>query len=155
MRKFNTEGLVVPKDHYCIPPLERLDLRAILERIGDKRYFVLHAPRQTGKTSALLALRDLLNSGAEGDFHCVYVNVEAAQAVREDVQRAMRVCARLTDEGQPVEVRQREGVTDHLHPESCAGRCEAAGEALTGARTGRATEHRKVACLECRDRARG
>ena len=66
-----------------------------------------------------------------------------------------RACARLTDEGQPVEVRQREGVTDHLHPESCAGRCEAAGEALTGARTGRATEHRKVACLECRDRARG
>ena len=40
-----------------------------------------------------------------------------------------RACARLTDEGQPVEVRQREGVTDHLHPESCAGRCEAAGEA--------------------------
>ena len=91
MRKFNTEGPVVPRDHYCIPPLERLDLRAVLERIGDKRYFVLHAPRQTGKTSALLALRALLNSGAEGDFHCVYVNVEAAQAVREDVQRAMRV----------------------------------------------------------------
>ena len=73
-------------------------------------------------------------------------------AGRSDDERA---CARLTDEGQPVEVRQREGVTDHLHPESCAGRCEAAGEALTGARTGRATEHRKVACLECRDRARG
>ena len=30
-------------------------------------------------------------SGAEGDFRCVYVNVESAQAVREDVQRAMRV----------------------------------------------------------------
>ena len=27
-------------------------------------------------------------------------------------------------------------LTDHLHPESCAGRCEAAGEALTGARHG-------------------
>ena len=33
-------------------------------------------------------------------------------------------------------VRRKEGVTDHLHPESCAGRREAAGEALTGARTG-------------------
>ena len=91
MRKFNTEGPVVPRDHYCIPPLERLNLRLLLELIGDKRYFVLHAPRQTGKTSTLLALRDLLNSGAEGDFRCVYVNVEAAQAVREDVRRAMRV----------------------------------------------------------------
>ena len=55
------------------------------------RYFVRHAPRQTGKTSAMLALRDLLNSGAAGDYRCVYVNVEAAQAVREDVGRAMRV----------------------------------------------------------------
>ena len=91
MRKFNTEGPVVARDHYCIPPLERLNLPSILELIEDKRYFVLHAPRQTGKTSILLALRDLLNSGAEGDFRCVYVNVEAAQALREDVRRGMRV----------------------------------------------------------------
>ena len=91
MRKFNTEGPVVAADHYCIPPLERVSLAEVLELIRDKRYFVLHAPRQTGKTSTLLALRDLLNGGAEGDFRCVYVNVEAAQAVREDVERAMRV----------------------------------------------------------------
>ena len=91
MRKFNTEGPVVPRDHYCIPPLERLNLRLLLALIEDKRCFVLHAPRQTGKMSTLLALRDLLNSGAEGDFRCVYVNVEAAQAVREDVRRGMRV----------------------------------------------------------------
>ena len=57
--------------------------------IRDKRYFVLHAPRQTGKTSALLALRDLLN--AEGAYRCVYVNIEGAQAMREDVERAMQV----------------------------------------------------------------
>ena len=91
MRKFNTEGPVVARDHYCVPPLERVNLRQILEFVGDRRYFVLHAPRQTGKTSALLALRDLLNSGAEGDYRCVYVNVEAAQAMREDVERATRV----------------------------------------------------------------
>ena len=91
MRKFNTEGPVVAADHYCIPPLERVDLDEILELIRDKRYCVLHAPRQTGKTSALLALRDLLNRGGAGDFRCVYVNVEAGQAMREDVERAMRV----------------------------------------------------------------
>ena len=64
MRFFNTTGPVVAEDHYCIPPLERLNLTEIRRFIRDKRYFVLHAPRQTGKTSALLALRDLLN--AEG-----------------------------------------------------------------------------------------
>ena len=62
MRRFNTEGPVVGRDHYCIPPLERVDLGGILELIRDKRYFVLHTPRQTGKTSTLLALRDLLNA---------------------------------------------------------------------------------------------
>ena len=91
MRFFNTTGPVRSDKHYCIPPLSRLDLGEVLTLIRDERYFVLHAPRQTGKTSALLALRDLLNSGAEGEYRCVYANVEAAQAVREDVERAMRV----------------------------------------------------------------
>ena len=62
----------------------------VLDLIRTERYFVLHAPRQTGKTSALLALRDLLNRGGEGDYRCVYVNVEPAQAMREDVETAMR-----------------------------------------------------------------
>ena len=82
---------IIAADHYHVPPLERVDLDRILTLIGDKRYFVLHAPRQTGKTSALLALRGLLNGGAAGRFRCVYVNVEAAQALREDVEGAVRV----------------------------------------------------------------
>ena len=65
MRKFNTEGPVVAADHYSIPPLERVNLGEVLGLVRDKRYFVLHAPRQTGKTSTLLVLRDLLNSGIE------------------------------------------------------------------------------------------
>ncbi len=88
MRFFNTSGPVVAADHYCIPPLERLNLNEIRRLIRDKRYFVMHAPRQTGKTSGLLALRDLLN--AEGDYRCVYVNVEGGQALREDVERVTR-----------------------------------------------------------------
>ena len=90
VRTFNTEGPVVAADHYHIPPLERIDLDAVLGMIRDKKYFVLHAPRQTGKTSALLVLRDLLNGGAHGDFRCVYANVEAGQAMRENVVEGMR-----------------------------------------------------------------
>ena len=88
MRFFNTTGPVAPADHYHIPPLDRIDLGQVRRMIREKRYFVLHAPRQTGKTSALLALRDLLN--AEGRHRCLYVNVEGAQAAREDVEQAMR-----------------------------------------------------------------
>ncbi len=90
MRFFNTEGPVRPDKHYRIPPLERVNLDDLLALVSAEKYFVLHAPRQTGKTSALLELRELLNRGAEGDYRCVYVNVETGQAAREDVGAAMR-----------------------------------------------------------------
>ena len=96
-RFFNTSGPVVPEDHYCIPPLERLDLDELLRLIDAKRYFVLHAPRQTGKTSALLALRDLLNG--RGAHRCVYANVETAQTAGSDVATGMRaVMAGISEE---------------------------------------------------------
>ena len=75
--------------HYHIPPLERVDLAEIRELIDDQQYFVLHAPRQTGKTSALLALQELLNA-EDGPCRCVYVNVEGASTAREDVDAAIR-----------------------------------------------------------------
>ena len=90
MRFFNTAGPMRPDDHYCIPPLSRIDEGELLTLIRQKRYFVLHAPRQTGKTSALLALRDRLNGGAAGACRCVYVNVEAGQAAGDDVAAGMR-----------------------------------------------------------------
>jgi len=87
LRIFNTEGPVFAKDHYCIPPLERVDIEQILTLIDWKKYFVLHAPRQSGKTSILKALAELLND--EGTYRCVYMNVEPAQAAREDVDKAI------------------------------------------------------------------
>ena len=88
MRFFNTAGPIKPERHYCIPSLERLNMDEVHALIRDAKYFVLHAPRQTGKTSALLTLCDLLN--AEDTYRCVYVNVEGGQAAREDVEQVMR-----------------------------------------------------------------
>ncbi len=87
MRYFNTTGPVDCKENYCLPPLERFDLDEILTLVQRKKYFVLHAPRQTGKTSYLLALMDYLNQ--TGEYHCLYINVEAAQAARENIGQAM------------------------------------------------------------------
>ena len=87
MRFFTTEGPVNCADHYCLPPLTRFDLQEVLALIAQKKYFLLHAPRQTGKTSCLLALADYLNR--QGDYHAVYANIEAAQALREDVAQGM------------------------------------------------------------------
>ena len=79
---------MLPRRHYCIPPLGRINLEDVLELVEDMRYFVLHAPRQTGKTSTLLALADKLN--ATGAYSCIYANFEVGQTAREDVPRAMR-----------------------------------------------------------------
>jgi hypothetical protein len=87
-KHFNTAGPGKPDLHYLIDPLSRIDLEEIEDLIEQQRYFVLHAPRQTGKTSCLLALRDHLN--AAGRYAALYVNVEPAQAARNDVARAMQ-----------------------------------------------------------------
>ena len=88
MRFFNTAGPIKTEIHYHISPLARLDVDDLLQLIRQEKYFVLHAPRQTGKTSVLFALRDQLN--ASGEFRCAYVNVEVGQTAREDVAAAMR-----------------------------------------------------------------
>ena len=81
MRFFNVAGPVRPDEHYAIPPLERVDVEELLGLIRAKQYFVLHAPRQTGKTPALL------NRGEAGNFRCVNVNVEVGQVARDDTAR--------------------------------------------------------------------
>jgi hypothetical protein len=119
-RFFNTAGPNKPDINYSIDPLSRFDLAEILLLIRQQRYFVLHAPRQTGKTSCMLALRDYLNGqGSEGrqahmngrcatdegeankanDYIAVYANVEGGQAKRNDVDGVIRgMCDKLAEE---------------------------------------------------------
>lgn len=55
-RIFNTAGPNTPELEYTIDPLKRLDLDDILSLIRQSKYFVLHAPRQTGATTSLMSL---------------------------------------------------------------------------------------------------
>ena len=64
-RFFNTAGPVNAQKHYCLSPLQRIHLAEILTLIEQEKYFVLHAPRQTGKTSSLLALQAHLNASGQ------------------------------------------------------------------------------------------
>ncbi len=82
-KQFNTAGPCEADDHYLIDPLTRIDYRNLLSLIDSKRYFVLHAPRQTGKTTSLIALVQYLN--ATGNYRAVYANIEGAQTARHDV----------------------------------------------------------------------
>ena len=97
MRFFNTEGPTVAEDHYSLPPLQRWDLEEIRTLMDQKKYFLLHAPRQTGKTTCLLALADDLNR--EGRYRAVYANIEGAQAYREQVDKGMAVVVEQISRG--------------------------------------------------------
>jgi hypothetical protein len=93
-RWFNTSGPCNPTDHYMLPALRRLPQ---VQRLIDQRgYFVVHAPRQAGKTTALRALaRQLTESGryAALQFSCELGgphgdnSVAAQHAILRDMHR--------------------------------------------------------------------
>jgi len=89
MKKFfNTAGPIQPDRHYYVDSKKRWDFDEVIQLIDSQKYFILHAPRQTGKTSALLSLIKYLNDTKQ--YEAVYANIEVGQAAREDVAAAMQ-----------------------------------------------------------------
>lgn len=84
-RTFNTAGPIKKKIHYHLP--QRLNLEEIEELIAWQSYFILHAPRQTGKTTAIFTITDSLREA--GKYTPLYVNVESGQAARGDVAKGI------------------------------------------------------------------
>lgn len=83
-RHFNTAGPCKPELHYMLPPERRVpDVRELVER---QSYFVLHAPRQVGKTTALRTLAGALTE--EGRHAAVMVSMEVGAAFPEDIGAA-------------------------------------------------------------------
>jgi hypothetical protein len=57
---FNTAGPCDPRTHYMLPPERRLlGVRGLIDQ---QHYFVLHASRQSGKTTYLRSLAPALTS---------------------------------------------------------------------------------------------
>lgn len=88
MKTFCIAGPVNKNDHYFIPKrLERTD--ELYQLIEEKKYFILHAPRQTGKTTALFEEVKKINS--QGTYKALYVNVEPAQIARSNFEKGMEI----------------------------------------------------------------
>jgi hypothetical protein len=90
-RWFNTAGPCNPADHYMLPASRRLP--EVRHLIDQKSYFVVHAPRQVGKTTALQSLARALT--AEGRSVTLLVSMEVGAAFPQDVGAAE--AAVLTD----------------------------------------------------------
>ena len=90
MKFFNTAGPINPEKHYYIPG--RFNEEELKNLIEQEKYFILHAPRQSGKTTAMLEFVKKLNQ--EGKFQALYVNVEPAQTARSNYEVGMKIILR-------------------------------------------------------------
>ena len=76
---FNIAGPCNEKSHFMVPVLKRIKEIDRLVRQG--HYFVIHAPRQTGKTTLIKALVNHYNS--EGIYYALYCSLESVQVFTE------------------------------------------------------------------------
>ncbi|HXT93892.1 MAG TPA: AAA family ATPase [Trebonia sp.] len=122
---FNTAGPCIPQRHYMLPPEPRVP--GALYLVDFDEYFVIHAPRQTGKTTVLEALARDIN--AAGQRVALVFSCEQAAPAGDNYDAAIdALLATITDEARahglapeqmppspwpdgPPEVRLRRGLT--------------------------------------------
>jgi hypothetical protein len=83
-RQFNTAGPCQADIHYVLPPLARLP--QVLQLVENRSYFVIHAPRQMGKTTAMLSLAKDLT--ASGHYTAAMVSVEVGSPFNNNIPMA-------------------------------------------------------------------
>lgn len=77
-RFFNTSGPCRPVDHYMLPPERRLP--ELLSLVEQQQYFVVHAARQSGKTTAMLAFAERLRGMG---YVAAWTTLETSQGVTD------------------------------------------------------------------------
>ena len=92
---FNTTGPCNPERHYMLSPEERLLGGQLSRYIEDELYWVLHAPRQTGKTTFLQSWMREINAG--GRQVACYVSVEDCQGVADPKDAIPAICSAIRD----------------------------------------------------------
>jgi hypothetical protein len=106
-KRFNTAGLCRSEDHYMQPPEARLtELRPLIE---EKAYFVVHAPRQTGKTTCFESLARSLT--AAGTYAAVLTSCKIGESAGSDVELGVQAVIDLLEE------KARQQLPEELRPD--------------------------------------
>ena len=92
-RFFNTVGAINPSNHYFLP--HRLDWEQLEEFIRKEYYFVLHAPRQSGKTTAIIEFVRHLNQ--EEKYTALYLSTEPAHCFANNTKETENAILRQFD----------------------------------------------------------
>ncbi|MDR3230901.1 MAG: hypothetical protein LBT65_05635 [Synergistaceae bacterium] len=100
-RYFNITGPNREQENFSLDPLKRIDYNAIEGMIARGRYFTVCSPKQSGKTTLLLALQKKIND--EGKCRCFYCNVEGAQPTDNDIASGVRLVLSRLAEGAEID----------------------------------------------------
>ncbi|MDR2422639.1 MAG: AAA-like domain-containing protein [Deltaproteobacteria bacterium] len=87
IKRFNAAGPCLPAENYMLPVLPRLPEEDIKEIIDGKYYFIIHAPRQSGKTTYLDFLTNKINS--ECEYYAINCSLMTLRNI-EDEDKAMQ-----------------------------------------------------------------
>jgi len=112
---FNTAGPCQPDIHYTLSSTERIP--ELTQLIAQRNYFVIHAPRQVGKTTAMLTLAQELT--ASGAYTAVMLSLEVGAVFPHDPGAAER--AILDEWKQSIQFRLPENLYPPEYPDSNAG----------------------------------
>ncbi len=83
-RHFNTAGPCRPERHYMLSPTSRLP--RLDQFIDQENYFVIHAPRQIGKTTAIMSLAEQLT--ASDRYAAIVLSAEVGAPFSQDIAGA-------------------------------------------------------------------
>lgn len=118
MKSFCIAGPIKAELNYFIA--KRLDWDQLNVLIRRNQYFVLHAPRQSGKTTAIEEYINFLHK--QGEYSALYVNIEPAQAARDNIKEALiailaafraSLCNQL--EGEVATISYLDDILEHPH----------------------------------------
>ena len=79
-KSFNIAGPCVPEKHYMLDPFRNIG-GELTDLINQEQYFIIHAARQSGKTTLLKALTRQIN--AEAKYYALYCSLEAIDGLPE------------------------------------------------------------------------
>jgi len=89
---FNIAGPCNPNEHYMLDPLRGIG-KELMNLIDSKQYFVIHAARQSGKTTLLKELTRKIN--AENNYRALYCSLEAVQELTEPERGIPEIVKRI------------------------------------------------------------
>ncbi|MDR2345171.1 MAG: hypothetical protein LBE18_03815, partial [Planctomycetaceae bacterium] len=94
MKVFNTTGPCNSEEHYMIEASTRL--QGVEQLIDSRQYFVIHASRQSGKTTYLKNLVQRLND--EGKYYALYCSLENVQNTIKSEEGIPRIVKKIKNQ---------------------------------------------------------